>query len=132
VHVRSRKEEEEEMLIVWHWEKVMQLIHAGDLTNHIQSLQLKLPGKKLTLVVYGAEEYFRSELNLYIKSLWCAFNSVTFIILRTSCYLACMGNGVYWLYESAGSIRKALTETIHKVKTTHFHFTSCLGGFLGI
>ncbi|PNF42774.1 hypothetical protein B7P43_G13623 [Cryptotermes secundus] len=59
VHVRSRKEEEEEILIVWHWEKVMRLIHAVDLTNHIQSLQLTLPGKKLTLVVYGVEQYFR-------------------------------------------------------------------------
>jgi predicted phosphodiesterase len=63
VHIRSRKEEEEEMLTVWYWDKVMRLIHAGDLINHIQSLQLTLLGKKVTLVIYGAEEYFRSELN---------------------------------------------------------------------
>lgn len=49
------------MLIVWHWEKVMKLIHAEDLTNHVQSLQLSLPGKKLTIVVYGAEQYFRHQ-----------------------------------------------------------------------
>jgi hypothetical protein len=67
VHVRSRKEEEEEMLIVWHWEKVMQHIQVGDLTNHIQSLQLTLPGKKLTLVVYGSEQRFRSELKQYVQ-----------------------------------------------------------------
>ncbi|PNF42775.1 hypothetical protein B7P43_G13623, partial [Cryptotermes secundus] len=98
VHVRSRKEEEEEILIVWHWEKVMRLIHAVDLTNHIQSLQLTLPGKKLTLVVYGVEQYFRSELNLYRTSLWHAFSSATFIMCQASCYLVCMGNGVYWLH----------------------------------
>jgi hypothetical protein len=63
VHVRSRKEEEKEILIVWHWEKVLQLIRVGDLTNYIQSLQHTLPGKKLTLVIYGAEQYFRLEFN---------------------------------------------------------------------
>jgi hypothetical protein len=65
VHVRSRKEDEEEMLIVWHCDKVVRLIHAGDLMNCVQSLQLTLPGKKVTLVIYGAEEYFRSELSTH-------------------------------------------------------------------
>lgn len=59
VHVRSRKEEEEEMLIVWTWDEVITLIHTRELTNHIKSMQLMVPRKKLTLVVYGAREYFR-------------------------------------------------------------------------
>jgi hypothetical protein len=70
VHIRSRKEEEEEMLIVWTWDKVITLIHTRELTTHIKSVQLREPCKKLTLVVYGAQEYFRSELSLYIKSVW--------------------------------------------------------------
>jgi hypothetical protein len=68
VHVTSRKEEEKEMLIVWAWDEVITLIHTKELTNHIKSAQLLVPHKKLTLVVYGAEEYFRSELSRHIKS----------------------------------------------------------------
>ncbi|KDR20403.1 crossover junction endonuclease EME1 [Zootermopsis nevadensis] len=62
VQVQRRKEKEEnEMLIIWHWGEVIRLIHAEDLTNHIQSLQLTQPGKRVTLVIYGAEEYFRHQ-----------------------------------------------------------------------
>ena len=59
MHVRSRKEEEAEMLIVRAWDEVITLIHTRELTHHIKSIQLMVPGKKLTLVVYGAQEYFR-------------------------------------------------------------------------
>jgi len=59
VQIRSRKEEEAEMLIVWAWDKVVTLIHNRELTDHIKSIQLMAPHKKLTLVVYGAQEYFR-------------------------------------------------------------------------
>ena len=47
------------MLIVWAWDKVMTLIHSRELTDHIKSIQLMEPRKKLTLVVYGSQEYFR-------------------------------------------------------------------------
>jgi hypothetical protein len=57
--MRSRKEEEAEMLIVWAWDEVITLIHTRELTDHIKSVQLVVPHKKLTLVVYGVQEYFR-------------------------------------------------------------------------
>ena len=58
MHIRSRKEEEAEMLIVWAWDEVITLIHTRELTDHIKSIQLMAPHKKLTLVIYGAQEYF--------------------------------------------------------------------------
>jgi hypothetical protein len=84
VHVRSRKEEEEEMLIVWTWDEVITLIHTRELTNHIKSMQLMVPRKKLTLVVYGAREYFRSDLSLHIKSVWHAVYTVIMQDLKFS------------------------------------------------
>jgi hypothetical protein len=71
------------MLIVWHWKKVMMMIHVGNLAHHIQSLQLTLPGKKLTLVVYGAEEYFRLGIKPHIQSLKHAADTVTHIMYTT-------------------------------------------------
>jgi hypothetical protein len=40
-----------------------------------------------------------------------------------------MGMGLDSLHESAGCMRKTLTETQHIVKKTCFHFSSCLGVF---
>jgi hypothetical protein len=90
VHVRSRKEEEEEMLIVWHWDKVMGLIHAGDLTNHMQSLQRTLPGKKVTLVIYGAEEHFRSELNQHGHTGMLLTQHLTYSLYYRQIFVRCV------------------------------------------
>ncbi|XP_069686939.1 transcriptional regulator ATRX isoform X2 [Periplaneta americana] len=61
VHVESREQEEDQVLVVWHWDKVLKLIFAKDLMNQVLSIQRIVPHKKLTLIIYGVESYFRLE-----------------------------------------------------------------------
>jgi hypothetical protein len=49
---------------------------------------------------------------------------------KTLSYPACMGNGVYQLYEFADCKKTTHTETQYKVKT-NFCFSSCMGILLG-
>ncbi|KAJ4430052.1 hypothetical protein ANN_22260 [Periplaneta americana] len=58
VHVESREQEEDQVLVVWHWDKVLKLIFAKDLMNQVLSIQRIVPHKKLTLIIYGVESYF--------------------------------------------------------------------------
>ncbi|PSN52361.1 hypothetical protein C0J52_06716 [Blattella germanica] len=61
MHVKSSVKEEDEVMIIWNWDKVIKLVHSGELTREIQMLQNNRPGKIFTLVVYGAEtkQYFK-------------------------------------------------------------------------
>ncbi|XP_068085908.1 probable crossover junction endonuclease EME2 [Anabrus simplex] len=59
VQVRSTPKEEDEVLVIFLWDKFVQLVHSQTLRAHIHSICSFYQGKKLTLVVFGLGEYLR-------------------------------------------------------------------------
>ncbi|XP_063220742.1 crossover junction endonuclease EME1 [Bacillus rossius redtenbacheri] len=50
---------EAEVLVVRPWPELEQLVASGQLCAHARSLRADLPGRSVTLVVYGSDQYFR-------------------------------------------------------------------------
>nr|CAD7577173.1 unnamed protein product [Timema californicum] len=61
MHVSSELQEEGQILIVRSWKEIINLAANKELCAHIQSIQTVLPSKTITLVVYGTDQYFRSQ-----------------------------------------------------------------------
>jgi hypothetical protein len=74
---------------------------------------------------------FLSPLTDYDKTSYML--SVSFNLTDNKLHLSGMyGNGVCWVHVSARCMGKTLTETKYRVRTTYFHFTSCVEDFLGV
>ncbi|KAJ9583192.1 hypothetical protein L9F63_022463 [Diploptera punctata] len=63
LNVESRMKEENEMLIIWKWDKVVNYIKNREFLTQIQIIQTEVPGKTITLIVYGSKEYFKYKKN---------------------------------------------------------------------
>ncbi|KAF2880712.1 hypothetical protein ILUMI_25454 [Ignelater luminosus] len=55
--------ETDEVLLIMNWKQIIELIHNRSLLAHIKSLQSVKCNKKLFLVIYGLENYFRYHKN---------------------------------------------------------------------
>ena len=69
VNVVRKVVEEDELVIVWKWDKIIELIKSGDFLTQVQIVQSDVPEKTVTLIVYGSKEYFKYQRNLKRKLL---------------------------------------------------------------
>ncbi|CAD1475138.1 unnamed protein product, partial [Heterotrigona itama] len=58
IHTITDVEKVSQILIIWNWDEVATKVTNGDFCTSIANIKCSLPDYKITLVVYGIEDYF--------------------------------------------------------------------------
>ncbi|XP_012278183.1 crossover junction endonuclease EME1 isoform X2 [Orussus abietinus] len=65
---KSRVLDEDQIVVIWNWDEAVTKVANGDLCASVATMQASIDKKKLTLIIYGIEEYFKYQKSCKKKS----------------------------------------------------------------